>query len=96
MRANDADFVVQMGGICGSNIYFSAEAPDYPTGFGVCLAICVLSIISAYILRVAYRRENKRRDEYVAQEGEAAIKARYTEQELLDLGDRSPFYRYTL
>ncbi|KIW54648.1 hypothetical protein PV05_06996 [Exophiala xenobiotica] len=88
--------VGNMGGICGSNIYFSAEAPDYPTGFGVCLAICVLSIISAYILRVAYRRENKRRDEYVAQEGEAAIKARYTEQELLDLGDRSPFYRYTL
>lgn len=84
------------GGICGSNIYFAAEAPKYPTGFGVSLAICVLSIIAAYILRVAYRRENQRRDDLVAAEGEAAIRARYSEQELLDMGDKSPFYHYTL
>lgn len=86
----------QMGGICGSNIYFAAEAPKYPTGFGVCLAICFLSIVAAIILRIAYRRENTRRDEYVAREGEAAIKAKFSEQELLELGDLSPFYRYTL
>lgn len=85
-----------MGGICGSNIYFAAEAPKYPTGFGVCLAICFLSIVAAVVLRIAYRRENNRRDEYVAREGEATIKARFTEQELLELGDLSPFYRYTL
>jgi hypothetical protein len=29
-------------------------------------------------------------------EGEEAIRAKYTEQELLDLGDLSPFYRYTI
>ncbi|KAJ9632925.1 hypothetical protein H2204_007493 [Knufia peltigerae] len=88
--------VGNMGGICGSNIYFAAEAPKYPTGFGVCLAICFLSIVAAVVLRIAYRRENNRRDEYVAREGEATIKARFTEQELLELGDLSPFYRYTL
>jgi len=88
--------VGNLGGICGSNIYFAAEEPKYQTGFGVSLAICVFSIIAAYILRVAYRRENRLRDELVAREGADAIKARYTEQELLDLGDKSPFYRYTL
>ncbi|OQU98762.1 hypothetical protein CLAIMM_04495 isoform 3 [Cladophialophora immunda] len=88
--------VGNMGGICGSNIYFSAQAPKYPTGFGVSLGICVLGIVAAFVLRVAYQRENRRRDDLLAREGEEAIKAKYTEQELLDLGDRSPFYRYTL
>lgn len=30
--------VGNLGGVCGSNIYFKAEAPRYPNGFGVCLA----------------------------------------------------------
>lgn len=85
-----------LGGICGSNIYFAAEAPSYPTGFGVCLATSVLGIIAAYILRVAYGRENRRRDDLLAQEGEESVRSRYSEQELLELGDRSPFFRYTI
>lgn len=88
--------VGNMGGICGSNIYFAAEAPSYPTGFGVCLATSVLSVIAAYILRVAYRRDNKQRDALIAQEGEEAIRSRYTDQELLELGDKNPFFRYSL
>lgn len=88
--------VGNMGGICGSNIYYAAQAPRYQTGFGVCLAVCVAGIIAAFILRKAYQAENRRRDELLAREGEDAIKAKYTDQELLDMGDRSPFYRYTL
>ncbi|KIX07389.1 uncharacterized protein Z518_02042 [Rhinocladiella mackenziei CBS 650.93] len=88
--------VGNMGGICGSNIYYASQAPKYQTGFGTCLAICVLGIIAAFILRKAYQAENRKRDELLAHEGEETIKAKYTEQELLDLGDKSPFYRYTL
>jgi MFS family permease len=88
--------VGNLGGICGSNVYFQAEAPNYSTGFGVCLGTSVLSVIAAYVLRVAYRRDNKRRDELLAREGEEAIRSQYTEEELLVLGDRSPFFRYTL
>ena len=87
--------VGNLGGICGSNIYFAAEAPKYPTGFGVSLAICALGIIAAWILRKAYQKENKKRDDFLESEGEDAIRAKYSEQELLDLGDLSPFYRYT-
>jgi len=88
--------VGNLGGICGSNIYYASQEPKYQTGFGTSLAICGAGIIAAYILRIAYQRENKRRDQLLESEGEDAIRAKYTEQELLDLGDLSPFYRYTI
>ncbi|CAH0058004.1 unnamed protein product [Clonostachys solani] len=40
----------------------------------------------------AYASANRKRDEM----SEDEIRAKYTEQELLDLGDRSPLYRYVL
>jgi hypothetical protein len=85
-----------LGGICGSNIYLAAQAPKYPTGFGVSLAFCVLGMIAAMVLRREYKRQNRLREELIAREGEEVVKARYTDVELLELGDRSPFYRYTL
>lgn len=88
--------VGNMGGICGSNIYLARQAPKYPVGFGVCLTTCVLGIIAGFILRREYKRQNNLRDELIAREGADGVRARYTEQELLDLGDRSPFFRYTL
>jgi hypothetical protein len=84
------------GGIAGSNIYLARQAPKYPVGFGVSLAMAVIAIGVAYILRVSFRRENRKRDALLATEGEDAIRAKYTEQELLDMGDKSPFFRYTL
>jgi hypothetical protein len=84
------------GGICGSNIYIASEAPKYPAGFGTSLAICVAAMLMAAVLRRAYANENKKRDELMRHKTDAEIRAQYTEQELLDLGDRSPFYRYTI
>ena len=83
-------------GICGSNIYIAREAPHYTTGFATSLAICVCGIVAAFVLRLAYARENKRRDAFMVGKSDEDILAQYTEQELLDLGDRSPFFRYTL
>ena len=88
--------VGNMGGIMGSNIYLASEAPKYPTGFGVSLAMLCLAILSAIVLRLAFAKENKRREDLLAELGDEGIRARYSEQDLLDLGDRSPFYRYTL
>jgi MFS family permease len=88
--------VGNMGGICGSNIYFAAQAPRYWAGYGTSMAVCCAGIITAFVLRKAYQAENRRRDELVAGDGEEVIRARYSEQELLDLGDKSPFYRYTI
>jgi hypothetical protein len=85
-----------LGGIAGSNIYLAREAPKYRTGFGVSFAICVAAIAMAFFLRHAFDKENKRRDALVAERGADAIRAEYSEQELHDLGDLSPLYRYTL
>lgn len=88
--------VGNMGGIMGSNIYLDREKPKYRTGFGVSLAMSVASILMTLVLRWAYARENKKREALFAEHGEDAIRARYSEQELLELGDKSPFFRYTL
>jgi len=88
--------VGNMGGIMGSNIYLAREAPKYQTGFSASLAMCCLAILMTLVLRWAYARENRKRDELIAEHGEEAIRARYSDEELLLLGDKSPFYRYTL
>lgn len=88
--------VGNMGGIAGSNIFLSRQAPTYPAGFGTGLGIAVIAIGMAYLLRRACHSENEKRRLLIEHEGAAAIKARYTEQELLDLGDKSPFFVYTL
>lgn len=50
----------------------------------------------AFLLRMAFAHENKKKRELLEREGEEAVRARYTDQELLDLGDKSPFFIYTL
>ncbi|KAL2784653.1 major facilitator superfamily domain-containing protein [Aspergillus keveii] len=88
--------VGNMGGICGSNIYLARQAPQYPVGYGTCLGACVAGIVAAIVLRIAYASENKRKAALLRDEGEEAVRARYSEQELVDLGDKSPFFEYTL
>ncbi len=88
--------VGNFGGICGSNIFLASEAPRYPTGYGTGLGICCAAIVAAFVLRFAYARENRRRDAFMVGKTDDEVRAMYTEQQLLDLGDRSPFYRYTL
>lgn len=88
--------VGNLGGLIGSNIFLAREAPDYPTGFGTCLAILVMSTTATIIIRIMLKRENARRDAFMEGKTEEEIRAQYTEEELMALGDRSPFYRYTL
>lgn len=85
-----------LGGICGSNIFILSQAPKFPTGFGTALGMEVAAIISAIVLRRMLVSENKKRDDFMADKTVEDVKAMYTEQELLDLGDRSPLFRYTL
>ncbi|KAK3674356.1 hypothetical protein LTR78_005825 [Recurvomyces mirabilis] len=88
--------VGNFGGICGSNIFIARQKPRYPAGFGTGLGICVCAIIMAYVLRVNCQRENERRRKMIEEEGEDAIRARYGDQQLLEMGDKSPFFIYTL
>lgn len=44
------------------------------------------------LLKWAYEAENKQRDLLTKEQ----VREKYTEQELLKLGDRSPLYRYVI
>lgn len=100
-----------LGGTVGSNIYLAHEAPHYRTGYSVSLVCLALAIICTFVLRFAYDRANKQRDKMSPEEirakyTEGETPAIETNQvmhansgiieELLDLGDRSPLYRYVL
>ncbi|KAE9404114.1 MFS general substrate transporter [Gymnopus androsaceus JB14] len=81
------------GGSIGSNIYIASEAPTYPLGFGISIAATVIGamlpcMINWYLLR----RENLRRDTL----DEKAIRTQYSPEELSDMGEDSPLFRYTL
>lgn len=85
-----------MGSIMGSNVYLARQAPKYPVGFGCSMAMLCSAIIMACFLRFAYARENKKRDKLLEELGEDGVRAMYTEDQLVDMGDKSPFFRYSL
>lgn len=77
--------------IVGSNIYISSQAPTYPVGFGISMGMlavfgCIWPVIYYFILK----RINAKR----AAMDENEIRARYTEEELSEMGDMSPLFRY--
>lgn len=81
-----------IGGIIGSYIYIDTQAPAYPAGYGGSLAFGAAGLIAALGLEFALIRINKKR----AAMSEEEIRAKYSDEELERMGDRSPLYRYTL
>ncbi|BEI80397.1 hypothetical protein CcaverHIS002_0109260 [Cutaneotrichosporon cavernicola] len=47
----------------GTNSYLAREAPHYPTGFGLSMAMCASSILVAISLNLLIRRANRKLDE---------------------------------
>ncbi|KAL3487683.1 major facilitator superfamily domain-containing protein [Aspergillus germanicus] len=80
------------GGIIGSYMYLDREAPTYPTGFGLSLAFGVSGLLVASVLEVSLVRANKKNGNI----SETEVREKYTDQQLLALGDRSPLFRYML
>ncbi|CEJ61549.1 Putative Permease of the major facilitator superfamily [Penicillium brasilianum] len=80
------------GGIIGSYIYQTREAPQYPTGYGTSLAFAAAGIVACLTLEFCLWRANKTKDRMTASE----IEERYTEDQLHDMGEKSPLFKYTL
>ncbi|ORY22904.1 retrograde regulation protein 2 [Naematelia encephala] len=74
----------------GTNVFLGKEAPNYPTGYGISIAVLVLGIICAGVLWLMCNRENKRRDGMDIN----AIQATYSDAQLEAMGDKSPLFRY--
>lgn len=81
--------VGNLGGAIGSNIFMESQKPSYHIGYAISLTIVVLSIISTLGLKTAWKRLNDQRRLISEEE----VRQQYTEDELLDLGDKSPLYR---
>ncbi|CAH0017082.1 unnamed protein product [Clonostachys rhizophaga] len=84
--------VGNLGGAVGTNIYLTREAPYYWTGYGTSLGVIVLSLGATMFLRFKFKQINAQRDAMTVDE----VHAKYTEDELRDMGDESPFFRYTI
>lgn len=54
------------------------------------LGMVIAGIIAAVVLRTSYGKINARRDGKSEQE----IREKYSEEDLLIMGDKSPLYRY--
>ena len=94
-RAMGVAFMIGLGncgGIIGSFIFLGSESPRYQTGWGTALGFIIGGILSACALETIYTLINKRRDKM----SEAEVRAKYTQQELVRMGDRNPLFRYTL
>ncbi|CAI7633735.1 unnamed protein product [Penicillium viridicatum] len=81
-----------IGGIIGSYMYLDHEDPTYPTGFGLSLAFGGTALVAALILELSFFWGNKRK----AKLSEDEIRENYTDEELLEMGDKSPLFKYTL
>jgi sugar phosphate permease len=82
-----------LGGTVGSNIYLEKQKPSYYLGFGFGLGISLAAICATIVLKMAFERENKKRD---AMGTEAEIRERYSDEELIKMGDKSPLFRYII
>jgi uncharacterized membrane protein YeaQ/YmgE (transglycosylase-associated protein family) len=80
------------GGIIGSYIFREEESPRYPTGFGASLGFATAGVGACIVLELIYKTINAKREAMTEQE----IRNKYTEEELNELGDQSPLFRYTL
>lgn len=83
--------VGNVGGIVGSFMYLEKEKPKYYTGFGLSLAFGGTGLIVAFLLEWSYKIANARKAK-IAEEA----KTKYTEEELFDMGDRSPLFKHVL
>ncbi|KAL6416227.1 high-affinity nicotinic acid transporter [Ilyonectria robusta] len=81
-----------IGGIIGSYIYIEDEKPKYPTGFGSSLGFAGLGVGACLLLEFLYWKINQSRSALTEEE----VRAQYSDEELENMGDRSPLYRYTL
>ena len=79
----------QIGGIVASNVFFVSEAPWYPTGYGVCLALLLFNGLMATVMVLGLKRENGKRDR-----GERDDRYALEKSELENLGDDHPEFRF--
>ena len=78
------------GGIIASNIYLTDQRPRYPVGYGVSLALIWMCGLACTVFVIGLRLENKRRER-----GERDARLSLAKEEVDNLGDDHPAFRFT-
>lgn len=84
--------VGNVGGIIGSYIYQADEKPRYPTGYSTSLAFAATGIVACLALEFCLWSANKTKDRASMSE----IEGRYNEDQLREMEERSPLFKYRL
>ncbi|KAL6244531.1 hypothetical protein RBB50_008773 [Rhinocladiella similis] len=77
-------------GLIASNIFLPAEAPEYPAGYGTSFGLVWLCGISAIAMLALLYRENHKRDK-----GERDYRLELSQEEVQNMGDHHPAFRFT-
>lgn len=80
-----------MSGFVASNIFIETQAPRYPVGYGVALAMTGVAGGAAAILYKGLKRENDKRER-----GERGYRLGRGKEELDNIGDDHPQFRFAL
>lgn len=75
-------------GLVASNIFITSQAPRYPVGYGVVLALMLMTGVFATVMYVGVTRENGKRDR-----GERSWRLDLPDAD--NLGDDHPDFRLT-
>jgi hypothetical protein len=81
-----------IGAVIGSFIFLEKEKPKYPTGFGGSIASAAFGLVCALVLEFSYWRINAKNAKLTEDE----VRAKYTDEQLDQMGDKSPLFRYNL
>ncbi|RKL19719.1 hypothetical protein BFJ68_g3198 [Fusarium oxysporum] len=84
--------VGNIGGLIGSYIYLEREAPRYPTGYGTSLAFGLAGVVAVLLLETLLKRGNAKKAKMTEEE----VRQRYTDEDLIRMGEKSPLFKYAL
>lgn len=76
----------------GSNIFLAEQVPRYWLAYGLSLFLVCSAILATVFMRILLVSANKKRDEM----SEEDVRAAYSPEELIFLGDKSPLFRYVI
>ena len=79
-----------LGGAVASNIYRASDAPYYKLGHGIALGMCCIGVVTGLILLLGYNVSNKRK----IKQWKSGKYNDYSMEELSQLGDKSPLFKY--
>ncbi|KAI9677045.1 MAG: hypothetical protein M1817_006884 [Caeruleum heppii] len=78
-----------IGGIIASNVFYPSQRPRYPIGYGVCFALLLTCAVMSTVLFLGLRAENRKRER-----GERDDRLREPKEELENMGDDHPAFRF--